>query len=161
MCETAKTKKWRPKTKFRNVSTIPCKVITSIPTHVKPPIPQSCFRRTSPTSWFLKWMSHSKMSFKCHFKDHFTLIWILFANLELLQGTGHSRAGDVAALEAVRHLGEDGPGQGRPRRPARDGGQGGREGAAAGTQFNRDTFNLSFSLKNCLRSLFDSVTCVN
>ena len=81
--------------------------------------------------------------------------------MELLQGTGHSRAGDVAALEAVRHLGEDGPGPGRPRRPARDGGQGGREGAAAGTQFNRNAFNLSFSLKNCLRSLFDSVTCVN
>ena len=77
------------------------------------------------------------------------------------QGKDSNRAGDVATLEAVRHLGEDGPGPRRPRRPARDGGQGGREGAAAGTQFNRNTFNLSFSLKNCLRYLFDSATCVN
>ena len=50
--------------------------------------------------------------------------------MEFYQGTDRNRPGDVAALEALRHLGEDGAGQRRPRRPARDRGQGGREAAA-------------------------------
>ena len=53
-----------------------------------------------------------------------------------------------------------------PRRPqlahrGKDGGGGDDDGGAAGRQFNRNFFGLSFGLKNGLRFHFDSETCLN